>query len=165
MNSLNSHSRKDQIAINLPTEEFAMEYFKILNKKLEDSYIFNRKTEGNKLTFRGSIFRFVWNGWDVFNPISAGEIEFSEEDGKTFIRHKIYFTESLLIALIFHIIPLFTFIYESKLSIIVFIAIWIIYTINYSITVFRFNSYISEMLIKVNMESGYKFKINRIAIG
>jgi len=165
MSNLFCHIREAPLAINLPTGEFAAEFFKLLDERLEKSYIFKRVTEGNKLSFRGSIFRFIWNGWNLFNPISRGEIEFVEVDGKPFITHKICFTEALIIALLFHIIPIFTFFYEPFLSIIVFAAIWVAYTINYALSVFRFNSFISEMLIKVNMEHGYKLKINHIAIG
>jgi hypothetical protein len=165
MNNISSHTRKDQIAINIPTDEFAVEFFKIINQKLELSYIFNRKTEGNILTYKGSMFRFVWNGWDVFNPISGGEIEFTEEDGNSFIRHTIYFTESLVIALVFNLIPLFILKFEPKFSLFIFLGIWVLYAINYFVAVFRYNSFISEMLIKVNLENGVQFKTDKPAIG
>jgi hypothetical protein len=163
--AIHSHSRKDQIVITVPTDEFAAEYFKLINEKLENSYVFNHQTEGNILTFKGSICRFVWNGWNVFNTISGGEIELNEEDGIPFIRHKIFLTETLVIALLFNIIPLFTFKYEPMYSLIIFLSIWLLYTINYLVTIFRFNSYISEMLIKVNLDNGYKFKTDIPAFG
>ena len=155
MKKINSHSRKDQITISLPTDMFAAEYFKIIQNKLEQSYIFHCQTNGNRLSFKGSLFRFIWNGWNVFNPISRGEIEFTEENGKSFIRHKIYFTESILIAFLFHLIPIFTLKFDPWLSLIVFVLIWLVYGINYLVAIFRFNSYISDILMKVNFEHGY----------
>lgn len=153
MKTIHTHSRKDQIVINLPTNEFAKEYFKIIDPMLQKSYIFKREINGNKINFSGSIFRFVWNGWNVFNTISKGEIEFFDENNKPYIAHKIYFTEVLIIAAIFNIIPLFTLKYDPWLSLFVFLAIWIFYTANYLITVFRFNSYVTEVLIKANIET------------
>jgi hypothetical protein len=165
MKSIYTHSRKDQIVINISTDEFAAAYFKIFEEKLVNSYIFLRQVEGNLLRFRGSIFRFAWNGWNLFNTISSGEIEFTEEGGYPFIRHKIFFNELLYIALIFNLIPIFTFKFEPNLSVLVFIGIWLFYAINYFIGIFRFNSYISETLIKVNIEHGYKFKTDIPAFG
>jgi hypothetical protein len=164
MKKLNSHSRKDQITIHVPIETFADAYFKHLQKKLKDSYVFNYEIKNKLMTFNGSLFRFVWNGWNVFNPISGGEIEFSEENEKPFIRHKIFFNEALVIALIFHLIPIFTLKYDPWLSLIVFVAIWMVYFVNYFIAVFRFNSFISEMLIQVNFEHGYA-KLLEEAVG
>lgn len=164
MRKLNSHSRKDQIIIHVPIEDFALEYFNHVQRKLTESYVFNYQIEGNLMTFKGSIFRFVWNGWNVFNSISSGEIEFTKENEKPFIRHKICFTESLVIALIFHLIPVFTLKFDPWLSLIVFLAIWLVYFASYFIAVFRFNSFISEMLIQVNFEHGYA-KLLEEAVG
>jgi hypothetical protein len=165
MKTLNSYSRKDHILINILTEEFAVEFFNFVHQKLESSYIFNRKTEGNVLTYKGSLFRFVWNGWNLFNTISKGEIEFGEDAGKPFIRHKIHFSEILYIVLIFNIIPLTTLIYDPLASLIVFIAIWLVYGINYFVTVFRHNSYISETLIKVNIKHNFNSDTDFPALG
>jgi hypothetical protein len=165
MKNINSHSRKDQIVINIPTNEFASAFFKLLAEKLKNSYVFHHNINGNLLTFKGSICRFVWNGWNVFNTISKGEIEFTEEEGFPFIRHRIFLTESLIIALLFHLIPIFALRYEPLLSLAIFLGIWILYTINYLVTIFRFNSYISDLLIKVNIENGYKFKTDIPAFG
>jgi len=165
MNTIYSHSRKDPIVINIPTDDFAAAYFKILDLKLENSYVKNRNIIGQLMLFSGSIFRFAWNGWNLFNTISSGEIEFIEENGIPYFRHKIYFTETAFIALIFNIIPLFALMFEPKFSLFIFLATWILYFINYFVTVFRFNSYVSEVLIKVNLDNGYRFKTDIPAFG
>lgn len=158
MKTITSHGRKDQIVINVKTDDFAVRFFEILSERLKKSYIFHTQTEGSNFKFRGSIFRFVWNGWDLFNSFTKGEIEFTSEDDKPFIKHKISFDEAFVIALLFNIIPLFTMKYEPWLSLIVFIVIWMAYSINYFIAVFRFNSYIAETLIQTNETVGYGLK-------
>ncbi|MBN1252443.1 MAG: hypothetical protein JXR51_09230 [Bacteroidales bacterium] len=152
-----SHSRRDQILINIKTADYADKFFKKFDSSLEKGYIFDKNRQGNKLEFKGSIFRFAWNGWNLFNNISNGIIEFQEENEKVFIHHKIYFLEIFTIALIFTIIPV-TMFGGWKLKTIVFFAIWIIYLIGYFVSVFRFNSLISETLINVNKTSGYELE-------
>lgn len=158
MKTITSHGRKDQIVINVKTDDFAIRFFEILSERLKKSYIFHTETKENNFTFRGSIFRFVWNGWDLFNSFTKGEIEFTTEDEKPFIRHKISFNEAFVIALLFNIIPLFTMKYEPWLSLFVFIIIWLAYSINYFVSIFRFNSYIAETLIQTNETAGYELK-------
>ncbi len=165
MNTLNSHGRKDQIAINIKIDDFARAYFKILKDKLTESYVFHHQIEGNKFIFTGSIFRFVWNGWNLFNLISSGEVEFISDQGKAYINHKINFSEILTIAFIFHIIPLFTLKYIPGWSFFIFICIWIFYAIAYFVSVFRFNSYVSETLIDVNKNARYELLKDNEAIG
>ena len=154
------HSRRDEIFINLTINDFSKEYFKRVNKSLDKAYIFHIKQEKNKFEFKGSIFRFVWNGWNLFNYISNGEIEFKENNNKRYISHKIYFLEIFTIALIFTIIPV-TMGGAWPLKLIVFVAIWLVYFIAYLVSVFRFNSFIAEILIDVNSSTGYEF-INQV---
>jgi len=150
------HGREDEIFINLTIDDFSKEYFKQIDKRLDKAYIFQRKQEKNKYQFKGSIFRFSWNGWDLFNNISNGEIEFNEKNDKRYISHKIYFLEFFTIALIFTIIPV-TMGGNWFLKLIVFFAIWLSYFTVYFISVYRFNSLIAKILIDVNSSTGYEF--------
>lgn len=156
MKTLTSHGRKDQIVINIQLEDFASEYFKLMIKRFSKSFIFHDMPEQNKLQFKGSIFRYVWNGFDLFNSISTGEVEFTSEGGEPFIRHKINFTEIFIVALLFNIIPLFTLKFEPFWSLIIFLSIWISYFTAYLVAVYRFNSYIAQTLIEVNKTAGYE---------
>jgi len=165
MKTLISHGRKDQIVINIHIDDFAREYFKIFKKRLTRSYIYNQKIEQNKLTFNGSIFRYAWNGWDLFNTVSQGEIEFTTENDNPFIRHKIVFSEIIATVLIFNLIPLFALKFEPRWSLFIFLGIWIFYGINYFVTVFRFNSFVAKILIEVNKTAGYEFKVEEKGIG
>jgi len=152
-----SHSRMDKIVMNIHPDDFAKEFIEIVDAHLERSYVFHRNIFKRKIDFKGSVFRFAWNGWNVFNTISNGEIEFESKDDCTFINHKIYFTEVFTISFLFTIIPL-TMGGEWPLRLFVFSLIWLAYIASYLIGVYRFNSFISEMLIKVNLSSAYEFK-------
>jgi hypothetical protein len=157
MKTLSSHGRIDQIIINEDIDHYAEIYFKKVKERLTESYVFHTSQEGRTLRFKGSIFRFVWNGWDVFNNITHGSIRFLTIDDKPYIEHKVNFNEALVIALLFTIIPIFTLKFEPQLSLLVFILIWLFYGINYLVAIYRFNSYISNTLIEVNKISAYSF--------
>ena len=89
--------------------------------------------------------------------ISNGEIEFESKDNRTYINHKIYFTETFTIAFLFTIIPL-SMAGGWPLRMLIFSLIWLAYIATYLVSVYRFNSYISETLIDVNFSSGYEFR-------
>jgi hypothetical protein len=165
MKTLISHGRKDEIVIHTSINNFASEYFKIFKKKLTESYIFNYKVDGNCIEFNGTVFRFAWNGWNLFNTISYGKIEFTSEDDRPFISHQIKFTEAFVIAIIFNLIPLFTLKYDPDWSLYIFIVIWIFYAVVYFVSVFRFNSYVTEVLIEVNKISGNEEFMSQEGLG
>ncbi len=152
-----SHSRMDEITINIHPDDFASEFIKYVDERLENSYVFHRNIFKRRMDFKGSVFRFIWNGWNVFNTISNGEIEFEDKGESTYINHKIYFTEVFTISFLFSIIPL-TMGGEWPLRTLVFALIWLVYITSYLIGVYRFNSFISEALIHINLISGYENK-------
>jgi hypothetical protein len=155
MKTISSHGRTDQIIINEDIDHYAETFFTKVKERLKESYVFHTEQDGRTLTFKGSIFRFVWNGWDVFNNITHGKIRFLTIDGEPYIEHKVNFNEALVIALLFTIIPIFTLKFEPQLSLLVFIIIWLLYGVNYLIAIYRFNSYISSTLIEVNKLAAY----------
>ncbi|MFN8256721.1 MAG: hypothetical protein U0W24_13585 [Bacteroidales bacterium] len=165
MKTILSHGRKNEILIGIDINAFASMYFDIFTKRLTESYIFNHKRSANKLEFKGSNFRFVWNGWDLFNTLSSGEIEFTLEDNKPFIRHQVKFTEVFIIALLFTIIPLFTLNYDPSWSLYTFIAIWLAYFTTYLVSVYRINSYITEVLIEVNKNTMPAAPVSKEGLG
>ena len=152
-----SHSRMDEIAINIHPDDFAKEYIDYVDGRLEESYVFHRNIFKRRIDFKGSVFRFAWNGWNVFNTITSGEIEFEDQEDRTYINHKIYFTEFFTISLIFSIIPL-TMGGDWPLRLVIFILIWLAYIVSYLIGVYRFNSFISEAIIHINLTAGYEHK-------
>lgn len=151
-----SHSRMDEVVINVDPDDFAKEFFKKVEARLQDSYVFKRNIYDKRIDFKGSVFRWTWNAWNLFNTITEGEIEFETQGEHTFINHKIYFTEIFTIAFLFTVIPLSIDV-GAGWRIFVFILIWLSYIATYLITVYRFNSFIAEMLIETNKTAGYEF--------
>ncbi|MCF6243019.1 MAG: hypothetical protein L3J74_16965 [Bacteroidales bacterium] len=151
-----SHSRIDEIRINIDPDDYAKEFFKKLDIRLQESYVFKRNIYDRRMDFKGSVFRWAWNSWNLFNPITEGEVEFETQGERTYINHKIYFTEIFTIAFIFTIIPLSL---DAGIGwrIFVFSLIWLSYLSAYFISVYRFNSFISELLIETNKDARYEF--------
>ncbi len=152
-----SHSRMDKIVINIDPDDFAKEFFKKVDTRLQESYVFKRNIYDKRIDFKGSVFRWAWNSWDLFNTITEGEIEFETQGEHTFINHKIYFTEIFTIAFIFTIIPLSIDV-GAGWRIFVLLLIWLSYLAAYLISVYRFNSFIAEMLIETNKDARYEFE-------
>jgi hypothetical protein len=154
--SILSHSRMDEIRINIDPDDFAKEFFKKMSNRLKESYIFKSTVYDKRIDFKGSVCRWAWNSWDLFNTITEGEVEFETQGEHTFINHKIYLTEVFTIAFIFTIIPLSVDV-GLGWRIFVFILIWLSYLATYFITVYRFNSFIAEILIETNKDARYEF--------
>ncbi len=155
MSKFYKYSDIKQISINENIDFFSNLFFENLKKRLTKSYIFHVKHKENELEFQGSIFRFVWNAWDLFNTITKGRIKFLYVKEIPCIKFEIDFTETLVIALLFNIIPLFTSLFEPKISLIIFAAIWFLYILSYIITTVRFKKYIKKTLEEVKDISSY----------
>ncbi len=155
MSRFYSYSRTEPIVINEDIDFFSNLFFDNVKKRLKKSYIFHNKQEGRQLEFKGSIFRFIWNAWDVFNPISKGKIRFLTIDKMPHIMYEISFTEILFLALVFHLIPIFSLKYETTISLIMIGVIWLLYLINYLVASIRFRGYIAKTMIEVNQISSY----------
>ncbi len=151
-----SHSRMDEIRINVDPDDFAKEFFKKMETRLQESYVFKRTVYDKRMDFKGSVFRWAWNSWNLFNSITEGKVEFETQGEHTFINHKIYFTEIFTIAFIFTIIPLSV---DAGIGwrIFTFLLIWLSYLAAYFTAVYRFNSFIAEILIETNKDARYEF--------
>lgn len=57
------------------------------------------------ITFKGTPFRFAWNGFHFLNGTTGGSFYFDIQPGKQVIKVKLHFYESFIIALMFSIIP------------------------------------------------------------
>lgn len=128
----------------------------IIRKKTEDEFRFSLQKasmnsvytdETGKIHFWGEIFRFVWNGFNLFNGINKGWFKIElENDNKITVSHKLYFHEVLILCCIFTSLPII--IYLSKLELIAWAAmaiVWIgVYTGNYVLSFARVNSFIDD---------------------
>ncbi len=155
MGKIYKYSHIQPITINEDVDFFSKIFFEKVEKRLIKSYIFKSEKKHRQLEFEGSMFRFVWNAWDLFNAISKGKIKFGTVDEMPYIKFQINLFESLVIALIFSIIPLFAFAFEPQISIMLFGAIWILYLINYLVASVRFRTFIARTLEEVKKQSSY----------
>lgn len=152
LNFLNSYSKVFDIKTFRNKEKFIKEFQEIYCQKLNDSYIKTIKTTKDSVSFKGTICRYTWNGWNLFNPISSGEIKFSEANGKTQIKLNFKYTEFFVIALLMSLLSAVA--YFSGLTgwaIGIFLADWLLFYIGSRIiSSFRITSFISTSLQEVD---------------
>jgi len=126
---------------------FTADLFEQIIKKLEASEIHDIKKIDNKLVFKGQIFRFVWNGWNLMNGISSGKIGVEKTKGRDVIKYTLFFTEYFVISIIFSLALLPAFWEKWAFLAIFYLCVWAIFFMgNYMISVFRFNRFIDETL-------------------
>ncbi len=155
MSKIYKYTHTQQIIINEDVDFFANIFFEKVKKRLQKSYILENEQTARELNFKGSIFRFAWNAWDLFNPISKGKIQFMIVDEVKFLKFQINFIEALVIALCFTIIPIFSFAFESEISAMIFAGIWFLYFLNYVISTVRFKKFINKTINEVKDASSY----------
>ncbi len=126
-------------------------FFAKLQRKLSDAYIFDIQSQESVVSFKGTVFRFAWNGWNLFNGISKGEIRITKYDDKRYLYYKINFLEVFVIASIFTIIP-FTLYDFPDLMALAFVAVWIVYFINYVISSRRLKTMLFEIIKDIDSE-------------
>lgn len=138
---------------------FQEELFEQFAEKLDRAHIKQTERSQNCLRFWGAPFRFAWNGWNMLNPVSKGELVFEESPEKIKLKYTLFFHEFLAIALAFSIIPLtvfffpelkvqgaFGFLTNIGLGIALLLLIWgIAFGGSYALVVFRFNRYFKKL--------------------
>lgn len=115
---------------------------------LRNSYMKNISVEENKIKFIGNIFRFVWNGFNVFNPIYKGEISFKNIGKGTYISYKIFFWEFFVIAMLFSLIPALGIFPNFAFRILALLFIWGFYLGSTLLSVHRFENYLKNVVMK-----------------
>lgn len=135
---------------NLPSKKFNDILISSISNKLRNSYIHNLTNREKKVTFSAPIFRFVWNGFNLFNPISKGEVSLKNIGKGTYISYKLYFWEFFIISLLFSIIPLMCIFPNNIFRFIVLSIIWMIYIISTIIATNRFENYLRKLVDKIN---------------
>lgn len=131
------------------TNEFTDIFLRKMKWKFERSELANINQSSNKISFNGPIFRFVWNGYNMFNGITSASVELSEKNKVVNISYQLWFTEWLIIALVFSIIP-FTIRNMPELRFGVLFFIWgILYGGTYAISAFRVQRFIKKTIIKI----------------
>jgi len=115
---------------------------------LRDSYMKNVFVREGKIKFVGNIFRFVWNGFNVFNPINRGEISFKNIGKGTYISYKIFFWEFFIIAMLFSLVPALGIFPNFAFRVLGLIFIWGVYLASTLLSAHRFENYLKKVVLK-----------------
>lgn len=122
------------------------------------------KISSSRIDFRGSLFRWAWNGFSFLNPVTAGHIEMVSNDTQFMVKFRLAFHELLGICLGFSLIPLFFFILPAyhwpkygfdhlEMGILAFSLIWfVIYTLSQVIAFIRFGWFLDRVVDQVMLE-------------
>lgn len=148
--------RKQHYIYHLPQEQFEAGFLTTVRREIKKSYIQQFHRDEGSLAFRGTIFRFVWNGWNFLNGITHGRIEVKpryprsgkKDTGRPHaivVEYRIAFTEVLVIALAFSLIPLA--LWDKLWSPVTAGIIWgVLYGGNYLLSMIRFDKFIRQQL-------------------
>jgi len=125
--TLLSYSAIKQIDTYATHTDYTILFFKKMDTILANAYIQQIEKNNYTLKFVGTIFRYVWNGFNLFNGISKGEIELIEDKGKLYVKHKLVYTEVFVLCCLFSIIPLMGLFDTILLRLLSAAIIWAIY--------------------------------------
>ncbi len=94
----------------VPKDDFYYEFLQRIENYLRNiAYINHISKDDNNLKFTGPVFRFTWNGWNLFNPVSNGSFHLHRYGSYYIIRYKIFFWEFFVYSLLFSTIAFFGF--------------------------------------------------------
>ena len=141
-----------KIQTKVGVDKFKKEFFSRIDKELDKAYFKNTKKDINFRQFNGTPFRFVWNGWNLFNPIIKGKIEIVNFNDSIYLKHKIFFLEFFVYCVIFSIIPVLGFFDNIYLRILSFAIIWIIYLISTLLSSSRLQNLFNIIIQDINNE-------------
>jgi len=140
----------------LPQQKFNELYLDAVKKEIKNSYIHNLTHRDNIVKFDAPIFRFVWNGFNMLNAVSKGEVSIKNIGQGAYISYKLFFWEAFIIAIIFSTLPFIAFFPDNFLRILFFVVVWIIYIIATTVATNRFENYLKNLANKINFTTEKK---------
>ena len=146
----------ERINSDIPASHLQASLYNIVLRKLQDSTVHNFRNTHETINFRSPVFRFVWNGFDLFNAVSAGEITFKIIGKSLYLKYKFFFWEFFVIAILFSIPAIFSLMPNTAFRVIYFLSVWIIYFISTVLAAHRFENYIKKLVkqIELSMVNG-----------
>lgn len=141
-------SETERVKLSQAPGKFNQKILNEVNKKLKNAYMKSISCENDSISFVGNIFRFVWNGFNLFNPIYSGKIEMEIIGKSSYITYKLFFWEFFIIALLFSLIPILGIFPNFMFRFIVFAIIWMIYIISTLIATHRFENFLKKKVLK-----------------
>lgn len=152
-----SYKRRKPI---LPTDDygaFSDAFFNIIKARITATEFMTFRKDGNHAFFRGPVFRFAWNGYNFLNGITKGEVQLEKDEKNYIIRHKIYFTEFFVIALLFSLLPV-ALLFNPFMSFMAALIIWLVfYAGSCILSIIRFNRFIKKTVIKIHPKKAIAF--------
>ncbi len=134
----------------IPVEDFREEFFHRMRSYLQQSaYIQNVEVSGNSLRFAAPPFRFVWNGWNLFNPVSNGKFEVIGTGKNIFIKYKIWSLEYLFYSLAFSTIAVYGYFPDLFFRLLYLAVIWMLYVFHIFWSANRLEKLIKTMSEKI----------------
>lgn len=152
---------KFEIYSTMSQEEFSLHLFDSVRKDLEEGYMRDRWRHNCDYEFKGSNFRFIWNGFNRFNGIKKGSLNVSKDLGLIQLSAKYDYSEVFLLCLIFSLIPLLDFWGPGEYRLLVWILIWLVYLINFFVSYWRLNTYFKRMMKDtfIDFDQSYQKKL------
>ena len=143
----------EEIKTELNHDELKESLHDLILSKVRESYIHNITHNNDYIKFKAPIFRFVWNGFNVFNPISKADIRVESKNNKLELKYNFFFFEFFILALIFSATPFITMLPDIVYRILIFIGIWVIYFISTMIASHRFENFIKKHIAKLEEQN------------
>jgi len=107
--------------------EYTMLFFEKMTTILQNAHIICVHKKNYTIGFEAPVFRYAWNGFNLFNGITKGEMEIVNARQQLYVKYKLIFTEVFVLCSIFSIIP-FMGMFETLLHrAIAFGIIWAVY--------------------------------------
>ncbi len=151
----------------IPYEYFRDEFlYRFSNYLREFAYMQKVSVNDNSLIFSGPPFRFVWNGWNMFNPVSNGQIQVFRQ-GKYFaVEYKIFFWEFFVYSLLFSTIAIYGFFPNAVLRFLYLLVVWSFFVFHSLWVKNRLEKFIETLGERVTEDYLDRMrKSNRLAVG
>ncbi|MEA3450598.1 MAG: hypothetical protein U9Q83_01700 [Bacteroidota bacterium] len=136
----------EEIETKLNHNELKESLHNLILSKIRESYIHNITHNNDYIKFKAPIFRLVWNGFNLFNPISKADIRIESKNNKLQLKYNFFFFEFFVYALIFSATPFIAMLPDIVYRILFFLGIWVIYFISTMIAAHRFENFIKKYI-------------------
>ncbi len=134
----------------IPPSIFIPDFTRKLAQYLKDiAYIHNVEYKEDMVKFSASPFRFIWNGWNVFNPVSNGIFSVSAVGSALTIEYHIFFIEFLIYSIIFSLIALSPLFSSSLVKAFYLAIIWTVYVFHIFWVRLRLNKLLKRIAARV----------------
>lgn len=146
-------SGTERVSSDLDAENLQYKFYNEILFKLKEATVHNFRNSHKRIKFSAPIFRFIWNGFDLFNAVSQGEISFKIIGKSLFVSYKFFFWEYLIIALLFSLPAFFSMLATNiAYSVIYLILVWTIYFLSTILASYWFVRFLNKTAKKFEAE-------------